>query len=129
DEKGRRTNPAAFLPSIRRAPLFLGLGGLLLRRGLLLGGRRVRLFLVFGIVGEQRLAADMLVGDLDLLHQVIDHLFLEQRRADAGQRRRIVAVELERLLLLARREAADLVVKRALQFVVADGHARLLADL
>src|SRR5690606_10495897 len=109
--------------------LFLGLGGLLLRRGRLLLRRGLLRLCVLGIVGQQYLAAHLLVGDADLPEQMVYHLLLEDGRPDAGKRRRVVAVELEGLLLLARREAADLLVQRTLQFVVGDGNAGLLANL
>ena len=49
---------------------------------------------------------------------MVDDLLLEQRRAQRGQRVRVVAVEVEDFLLLVGREAAHLLEERALHLLV-----------
>src|SRR5690606_38780615 len=85
----------------------LGLGGLLFLGGPGLGR-------VVIVVGHQFVARYLLVIDGDLAEQVVDHLLLEQRRADIGERLWVVAVELVDLALPALRETPHRIDKRAL---------------
>ena len=59
---------------------------------------------------------------------MVDHLLLEHRRAQRIQRIRIGTVELEDFLLLVAGEATNLFEQAALQLLVGNSHAGLLAD-
>src|ERR1700674_1597710 len=60
------------------------------------------------VLGEQLLLIDLLVGDLGELEQEIDHLFLEDRGAQTGERVRVLAEVVPDLLLLAGKLARPL---------------------
>src|SRR5690606_29940070 len=144
---------AAFFFRLLRRVLLAGIvlgGGLLLRRGLLLftlgdlalvgvGGLlrrglpgRLLGFLGLGlglVVGEQLVLGHLLVGDRGHAEQMVGHLRLERRRADRGGRAGVGAVIFVDLLLLALRDAAELLEQRALKLVVRDLDPGLLADV
>src|SRR5690606_14810793 len=105
--------------------LFLSLlGSLLLGRSLLcrlfLGSSFGRLFLV---LSQQFFAAHLVVGDIDLGEQMVNDLLLIERCANACESLRVLSVELEDLLLLVSREAADRVEQSALHLFFRDLHA------
>ena len=72
------------------------------------------------LVRQQLLLRHRLVGHVGELEDVVDHLLLEDRRAQRLQRVGILPVIVEDLLLLAA-VAPRLVVERALQLLVGDG--------
>src|SRR5882724_139672 len=71
---------------------------------------------------------NLLFGHLGKLDQEVDDLFLVDRRAQAGERLRIVAVEVPNLLLLAR-ELACAFDHGALHFLVPNLDLVLVANL
>src|SRR5436190_15569010 len=87
---------------------------------------QVRFGVLVGL--HQLLDAHLLVGRLGLLENVVDHLVLEDRRAQFDQGRRVLLVELVDHLLLPR-IAARLLDQRPAELVLAHLNFGLVADL